>query len=86
MRRARCGVVVLCGGWACPSRERCGHSSPGDARTATCSRSAERFRPAGEAEELLRDATRFPDALEKVHSAGPDIWGRVYHAADKQWP
>jgi len=39
----------------------------------------------GEAEDLLRYATRFPDALEKVHPAGPDIWAQAYHAADEEW-
>jgi glycerol-3-phosphate dehydrogenase len=39
----------------------------------------------GEAEELLRYAPRFPDALEKVRPAGPDIWAQVYHAADEEW-
>ncbi len=39
----------------------------------------------GEAGKLLRYAARFPDALEKVHSEGPDIWAQVYHAADEEW-
>lgn len=39
----------------------------------------------GEAEKLLRYATRFPDAFEKVHPEGPDIWAQVYHAADEEW-
>ena len=39
----------------------------------------------GEAEKLLRYATRFPDAFEKVHPQGPDIWAQVYHAADEEW-
>ena len=39
----------------------------------------------GEAERLLRYATRLPDAFEKVHPEGPDIWAQVYHAADEEW-
>ena len=39
----------------------------------------------GEADELLGYATRFPDALEKVHPGGPDIWAQVYHAAAEEW-
>ena len=39
----------------------------------------------GEAEKLLRYATRFPDALEKVHPEGPDIWAQVYHATHEEW-
>ena len=39
----------------------------------------------GEAEDLLRYATSFPEALEKVHPGGPDIWAQVYHAADEEW-
>jgi glycerol-3-phosphate dehydrogenase len=39
----------------------------------------------GEAEKLLGYAARFPDALEKVHPEGPDVWAQVYHAADEEW-
>jgi glycerol-3-phosphate dehydrogenase len=39
----------------------------------------------GEADELLGYATRFPDALEKVHPGGPDVWAQVYHAAAEEW-
>ena len=39
----------------------------------------------GGADKLLQYATRFPDALEKVHPAGPDVWAQVYHAAAEEW-
>ncbi len=39
----------------------------------------------GEAEKLLSYATRLPDALEKVHPGGPDIWAQIYHAVDEEW-
>jgi glycerol-3-phosphate dehydrogenase len=39
----------------------------------------------GEAEKLLRYATHLPDALEKVHPGGPDIWAQIYHAVDEEW-
>ena len=39
----------------------------------------------GEADKLLQYATRFPDALEKVHPGGPDVWAQVYHAAAEEW-
>ena len=39
----------------------------------------------GESGELLNYAARSPDALERVHPEGPDIWGQVYHAVDEEW-
>jgi glycerol-3-phosphate dehydrogenase len=39
----------------------------------------------GGAEKLLGYAGRFPGALEKVHPEGPDVWARVYHAAEEEW-
>ncbi len=39
----------------------------------------------GEADKLLQYATRFPEALEKVHPGGPDVWAQVYHAAAEEW-
>ncbi len=39
----------------------------------------------GEAEKLLRYATHLPDALEKVHPGGPDIWAQIYHAVVEEW-
>lgn len=39
----------------------------------------------GEADRLLRYADRFPDALEKIHPEGPDVWAQVYHAAEEEW-
>jgi glycerol-3-phosphate dehydrogenase len=39
----------------------------------------------GEAERLLRDAARFPDALERVDPAGPDVWAQVHHAVEREW-
>jgi glycerol-3-phosphate dehydrogenase len=39
----------------------------------------------GEAAELLRYSDRFPDALERVHPAGPDLWAQVRHAAEEEW-
>jgi glycerol-3-phosphate dehydrogenase len=38
----------------------------------------------GEAGELPGYAARSPDALERVHPAGPDIWAQVYHAAERE--
>jgi glycerol-3-phosphate dehydrogenase len=39
----------------------------------------------GEAHNLLRYAAQLPDALERVHPQGPDIWAQVYYAADEEW-
>jgi len=39
----------------------------------------------GEAQHLLGYAVRTPDALERVHPQGPDIWAQVYHAAEEEW-
>lgn len=39
----------------------------------------------GEAQNLLGYAVRSPDALEKVHPQGPDIWAQVHHAAEEEW-
>jgi glycerol-3-phosphate dehydrogenase len=39
----------------------------------------------GESTELLNYAARSPDALERVHPEGPDVWGQVYHAVDEEW-
>jgi glycerol-3-phosphate dehydrogenase len=39
----------------------------------------------GEAQNLLRYATQHPEALERVHPQGPDIWAQVYYAADEEW-
>ncbi len=39
----------------------------------------------GEAERLLGYAARFPDALEKIHPEGPDIWAQVRHAVGEEW-
>jgi glycerol-3-phosphate dehydrogenase len=39
----------------------------------------------GEFGELLNYAARSPDALERVHPEGPDVWGQVYHAVDEEW-
>ena len=65
-------------------------SSPPDARALHVRLDASTARHlmelyGGEAEKLLRYATRFPDAFEKVHPEGPDIWAQVYHAADEEW-
>lgn len=38
-----------------------------------------------EAEKLLSYATDYPNALEKIHSEGPDIWAQAYYAADEEW-
>jgi glycerol-3-phosphate dehydrogenase len=39
----------------------------------------------GEAGDLLGYAARFPEALERVHPAGPDLWAQIHHAADEEW-
>jgi len=39
----------------------------------------------GEAQNLLRYAAHLPEALERVHPQGPDIWAQVYYAADEEW-
>jgi len=39
----------------------------------------------GEAQQLLGFAVRTPDALERVHPQGPDIWAQVYRAAEEEW-
>ena len=59
-----------------------------DAHRASLDAPASRYLTAlygGEAVNLLRYADRFPDALERVHPEGPDIWAQVYHAADEEW-
>jgi glycerol-3-phosphate dehydrogenase len=73
-----------------PSPDPLPGSTPPDPRTlgarldaATAKHLTELY--GGEAERLLRYATSFPDALEKVHPGGPDIWAQVYHAADEEW-
>ena len=39
----------------------------------------------GEAGDLLGYAASFPEALERVHPAGPDLWAQIHHAADEEW-
>ena len=73
-----------------PSPDPLPGSAPPDARVlgarldaATAKHLTELY--GGEAEDLLRYATSFPDALEKMHPGGPDVWAQVYHAADEEW-
>jgi glycerol-3-phosphate dehydrogenase len=39
----------------------------------------------GETGHLIGYSDRFPDAMEKVHPEGPDVWAQVYHAAEEEW-
>jgi glycerol-3-phosphate dehydrogenase len=73
-----------------PSLDPLPGSSPPDERVlrarldaATARHLAELY--GGEAEALLDYAARLPDALERVHPGGPDLWAQVHHAADEEW-
>jgi glycerol-3-phosphate dehydrogenase len=38
-----------------------------------------------EVEHLLRYRDRVPDAFDRVHPGGPDVWAQVHHAVDAEW-
>ena len=38
-----------------------------------------------EMKQLLDYADSVPDALERVHPAGPDVWAQVHHAVTAEW-
>jgi glycerol-3-phosphate dehydrogenase len=34
---------------------------------------------------VMRQRRLHPDALERIHPDGPDVWGQVYHAVEREW-
>jgi glycerol-3-phosphate dehydrogenase len=38
-----------------------------------------------QASGLLRYGARFPDAFERIHADGPDVWAQVYFAREAEW-
>ena len=38
-----------------------------------------------EVKQLLEYAGSVPDALERIHPAGPDVWAQVHHAVAAEW-
>jgi glycerol-3-phosphate dehydrogenase len=38
-----------------------------------------------EAAEVLEQRRYHPNALERIHHSGPDVWAQVYHAVEREW-
>jgi glycerol-3-phosphate dehydrogenase len=38
-----------------------------------------------DAAAVLAQLRFHPDALERIHPDGPDIWAQAYHAVDEEW-
>jgi glycerol-3-phosphate dehydrogenase len=38
-----------------------------------------------DAMEVLRQRRRHPNAMERIHPRGPDVWAQVYHAVEREW-
>jgi glycerol-3-phosphate dehydrogenase len=34
---------------------------------------------------VMRQQLTHPDALERIHPQGPDVWAQVFHAVEKEW-
>jgi len=34
---------------------------------------------------VMRQRRLHRDALERIHPDGPDVWGQVYHAVEREW-
>jgi glycerol-3-phosphate dehydrogenase len=35
--------------------------------------------------EVLRKRRRYPNAMDRIHPRGPDIWAQVHHAVEREW-
>jgi glycerol-3-phosphate dehydrogenase len=35
--------------------------------------------------EVLRQRRRHPNAMERIHPSGPDVWAQVFHAVEREW-
>jgi len=38
-----------------------------------------------EAPTVMRQRMHHPDALERIHPKGPDVWAQVFHAVEREW-
>ncbi|HET6310273.1 MAG TPA: glycerol-3-phosphate dehydrogenase/oxidase [Candidatus Nitrosotalea sp.] len=38
-----------------------------------------------DSEAVVRQQLRHPDALERIHPKGPDVWAQVFHAVENEW-
>jgi glycerol-3-phosphate dehydrogenase len=38
-----------------------------------------------DAEEVISQRRLHPNALERIHPKGPDVWAQVHHAVEQEW-